>query len=56
MRDETAEERALRVLKEAGYVSYKLADFDRLRRTDVFQDELIVMADVRAYFQVAYKV
>lgn len=52
---ETEEDRALRSLARLGYKNLKLEDLKRLHPPDMFQDELGVMADVRAYFQVAYK-
>lgn len=39
-----------------GYLVKDLADLERLRDPDPYEQELIVAAEVRAYFQVAYKV
>ncbi|OBZ73062.1 Interferon-induced GTP-binding protein Mx2 [Grifola frondosa] len=47
--------RALRALADAGYHNLSAGDLVRLLPPDRFEDELIVMADVRSYFQVAYK-
>ncbi len=49
-------EKALSTLAELGYKNLTATDLARLTQEDRFQEELIVMADVRAYFQVAYKV
>ncbi|KAF8833902.1 hypothetical protein BDN67DRAFT_1006232 [Paxillus ammoniavirescens] len=48
---------ALHYLAQAGYSGLTADDLNRLRpyNPDDFEDELIVMADVRAYFHVAYK-
>ncbi|KIJ12488.1 hypothetical protein PAXINDRAFT_171173 [Paxillus involutus ATCC 200175] len=48
---------ALNYLAQAGYSGLTADDLNRLRpyNPDDFEDELIVMADVRAYFHVAYK-
>ncbi|KAF8839213.1 hypothetical protein BDN67DRAFT_906024 [Paxillus ammoniavirescens] len=48
---------ALYYLSQAGYSGLTADDLNRLRpyNPDDFEDELIVMADVRAYFHVAYK-
>ncbi|EGO22889.1 hypothetical protein SERLADRAFT_471404 [Serpula lacrymans var. lacrymans S7.9] len=46
---------ALRSLAQAGYKDLKIEDLARLLPPNGFEDELIVMADVRAYFNVAYK-
>ncbi|KIK78305.1 hypothetical protein PAXRUDRAFT_334451 [Paxillus rubicundulus Ve08.2h10] len=48
---------ALNSLSQAGYPGLTADDLTRLRpqNPDAFEDELIVMADVRAYFHVAYK-
>ncbi|KLO12399.1 hypothetical protein SCHPADRAFT_941237 [Schizopora paradoxa] len=52
----TAAERALSALAELGYRNLSEKDLARLHKApDNFQEELMVMADVRAYFQVAYK-
>ncbi|KAG2335317.1 hypothetical protein BDR05DRAFT_942653 [Suillus weaverae] len=53
---ETPEAKALRALAEAGYANLTTSALARLLPPDTFQEELIVMADVRAYFHVAYKV
>ncbi len=50
-------DRALLALAELGYKNLAASDLARLNTApDNFQEELMVMADVRAYFQVAYKV
>ncbi|KIK91551.1 hypothetical protein PAXRUDRAFT_830752 [Paxillus rubicundulus Ve08.2h10] len=54
-RDSSAETEALHYLSQAGYSGLSVADLARLLPPDAFEDELIVMADVRAYFHVAYK-
>ncbi|KAH7921346.1 hypothetical protein BV22DRAFT_1107246 [Leucogyrophana mollusca] len=46
---------ALRYLAQAGYRGLKLSYLSRLLPPDEFEAELIVMADVRAYFNVSYK-
>ncbi|KAF8839211.1 hypothetical protein BDN67DRAFT_906014, partial [Paxillus ammoniavirescens] len=46
---------ALEYLSQAGYGALSVEDLARLLPPDAFEDELIVMADVRAYFHVAYK-
>ncbi|KAG2073824.1 hypothetical protein BDR04DRAFT_1151940, partial [Suillus decipiens] len=53
---ETPEAKALRALAEAGYANLGIPDLARLLPPDSFQEELVVMADVRAYYHVAYKV
>jgi vacuolar protein sorting-associated protein 1 len=50
------EQSALQSLVSRGYCGIKREDLKRLHPHENFDDELIVMADVRAYFQVAYKV
>ncbi|KAG1844181.1 P-loop containing nucleoside triphosphate hydrolase protein [Suillus subalutaceus] len=52
---ETPESKALRALAEAGYASLRVSDLARLLPPDSFEEELVVMADVRAYYHVAYK-
>ncbi|KAG1840219.1 P-loop containing nucleoside triphosphate hydrolase protein [Suillus tomentosus] len=52
---ETSEAKALRALAEAGYAGLRVSDLARLLPPDSFEEELVVMADVRAYFHVAYK-
>ena len=47
---------AIRLLQALGYDLKGVVDFDRLRPSDEYEQELIVAAEVRAYFQVAYKV
>ncbi|KAG1745129.1 P-loop containing nucleoside triphosphate hydrolase protein, partial [Suillus paluster] len=49
------EAKALRALAEAGYTNLTVPDLARLLPPDSFEEELIVMADVRAYYHVAYK-
>lgn len=46
----------LQLLNDMGYPGLDVNDLARLHPTDGFEDELAVMADVRAYFQVSYKV
>jgi hypothetical protein len=53
---ETPEAKALRSLAEAGYPNIQASDLARLLPPDSFEEELVVMADVRAYYHVAYKV
>ncbi|KAG1834900.1 P-loop containing nucleoside triphosphate hydrolase protein [Suillus variegatus] len=52
---ETPEDKALRALAEAGYTNLRVSDLARLLPPDSFEEELVVMADVRAYYHVAYK-
>ncbi|KAG1727762.1 P-loop containing nucleoside triphosphate hydrolase protein [Suillus paluster] len=52
---ETPEAKALRALAEAGYANLRISDLARLLPPDSFEEELVVMADVRAYYHVAYK-
>ncbi|KAG2129046.1 P-loop containing nucleoside triphosphate hydrolase protein [Suillus bovinus] len=52
---EITEEKALRALAEAGYTNLRVSDLARLLPPDSFEEELVVMADVRAYYHVAYK-
>ncbi|TDL15309.1 P-loop containing nucleoside triphosphate hydrolase protein [Rickenella mellea] len=54
-REITPLERALSALSELGYSGLTTNDLARLSPPDSFEDELIVMADVRSYFQAAYK-
>ena len=44
------------MLRALGYDVNNEAELDRLRPPDEYEQELIVVAEVRAYFQVAYKV
>lgn len=44
------------MLSQMGYSGLKNEDLARLHPPDAFEEELRVMADVRSYFQVAYKV
>lgn len=53
---ETPVAKALRALAEAGYPNVQASDLSRLVPSDSFEEELIVMAEVRAYYHVAYKV
>ncbi|KAG1772028.1 P-loop containing nucleoside triphosphate hydrolase protein [Suillus occidentalis] len=46
---------ALRALANAGYVHISIPDLARLLPPEPYEKELIVMADVRAYYHVAYK-
>lgn len=52
----TAEQRALAALANIGYSGLSIESLTRLTINDEFEEELIVMADVRAYFDLAYKV
>ncbi|KAG1761981.1 P-loop containing nucleoside triphosphate hydrolase protein [Suillus occidentalis] len=52
---ETPKAKALRVLAEAGYAGLQVSDLARLLPPDSFEEELVVMADVRAYYHIAYK-
>ncbi len=52
----SVEQKALQALADLGYTGLSIESLARLQPPDEFEDELIVMADVRAYFQVAYKV
>jgi hypothetical protein len=52
---ETPEAKALRALADAGYAGLCVSDLARLLPPDSFEEELVVMADVRAYYHVAYK-
>lgn len=52
---EPPESKALRALAEAGYTGLTIPDLSRLLPPDSREKELIVMADVRAYYHVAYK-
>ena len=47
---------ALANLAKLGYHGLEEADLGKLNPPDVYEDELQLMAEVRAYFQVAYKV
>lgn len=47
---------ALAILARIGYPGLKEEDLGRLNAPDEYQNELDVMAEVRGYFQVAYKV
>ena len=57
LEENSPETQALRYLAQAGYKGLTVDDLARLSpRDQYFEDELIVMADVRAYFTLAYKV
>lgn len=47
---------ALAILARIGYPGLKEEDLGRLHAPDEYETELDVMAEVRGYFQVAYKV
>ena len=47
---------AVQKLRALGYDVKNATDLERLRPSDEYEQELIVAAEVRAYFQVAYKV
>jgi len=55
-REWTPTDHALRALATAGYANLQASDLARLLPPDAFGEELVVMADVRAYYHVAYKV
>jgi hypothetical protein len=46
----------LAMLAERGFTSLTIADLGKLNPPDEFETELRIMAEVRGYFQVAYKV
>lgn len=50
------ENEALSVLAKLGYTGLTPDDLAKLLPPDIYEEELEVMAEVRAYFQVAYKV
>lgn len=52
----TNESNALAALAALGYHGVKADDLKRLRSPDPHEIEIEVMAEVRAYFQIAYKV
>ena len=52
----TLVQQALGTLAQLGYEGLKAEDLGRLVQADPFEEELNVMADVMAYFHVAYKV
>ena len=47
---------ALAAVRAAGVKIDSIADLSRLGDADAYEQELIIAAEVRAYFQVAYKV
>lgn len=49
-------QRALDALAAIGYTGLRVDDLSRLAPCDEFKDELIVMAEVRGYFDVAHRV
>ena len=51
-----SESAALAALAALGYTGIVAADLKKLRPVDPFETELEVMAETRAYFQIAYKV
>ncbi|KAI0937652.1 hypothetical protein AcV5_000438 [Taiwanofungus camphoratus] len=51
----TLEADALAILTRLGYQGLEAKDFGKLNPPDVYEDELQLMAEVRGYFQVAYK-
>ena len=53
---DSSTQKVLQYLAQAGYKDLTVDDLTRLCPRDQFEDELIVMADVRAYFTIAYKV
>ncbi|KZT66613.1 hypothetical protein DAEQUDRAFT_714663 [Daedalea quercina L-15889] len=52
---EKLESDALALLTQLGYKGLRLEDLGKLNPPDEFEEELQVMAEVRAYFHVAYK-
>ena len=52
----SAQRRALTALAEAGFPNLSAHHLQRLYPPDAFEQELNVMASVRAFFEVAYKV
>lgn len=46
----------MNTLRALGFKLDGPADLERLREPDPYEEELIVAAEVRAYFQIAYKV
>ncbi|KZT74598.1 hypothetical protein DAEQUDRAFT_660676 [Daedalea quercina L-15889] len=52
---ERLESEALSALAKLGYVGLTGHDLGKLNRPDEYEEELHVMAEVRAYFQVSYK-
>ncbi|EIN04192.1 hypothetical protein PUNSTDRAFT_146674 [Punctularia strigosozonata HHB-11173 SS5] len=55
VKGESSDQSALRALAMRGYGGIKLSNLKCLHPQEDFENELVVMADVRAYFQVAYK-
>ena len=53
---EQYEQEAIAALAKLGYVGLTPDDLGKLHPPDIYEEELEVMAEVRAYFQVAYKV
>jgi hypothetical protein len=53
---ETKVQAALAALGECGYSGLRREDLGKLNPGDEYETELRVMAEVRGYFQVAYKV
>lgn len=49
------EDSILAGLARLGFTGLSAADLSKLRPVDDFEEELEVMAEVRAYFKVAYK-
>ncbi|KAI0820853.1 P-loop containing nucleoside triphosphate hydrolase protein [Trametes gibbosa] len=49
------EGQALTALRNLGLTNVETSDFHRLFRRDAFEDEILVMADVRSYFHVTHK-
>ncbi|KAF7326063.1 hypothetical protein MKEN_00457600 [Mycena kentingensis (nom. inval.)] len=52
--EDTANE-ALTLLAKLGYPGLKVEDLGKLREGDIYETEMMVMAEVRGYFQCAYK-
>ena len=53
---EELELQALSILARLGYTNTTAEDFGKLIPPDVYEQEMDVMAEVRAYFHVSYKV
>jgi hypothetical protein len=54
--DPDVEKELLSVLAKAGRSGLQAHDLARLDEPDKFETEMVVMAEVRGYFQIAYKV
>lgn len=47
---------AIALLTSVGYEGLKVEDLGKLHPPDIYEREMDVMAEVRGYFQVSYKV